>query len=100
MGVVRVIAFMLRAFLLSRGALVADHLALRQQLGVLQRSVRRPRLRRSDRIFGVWLSRLWTNWQSSLVIVKPATVVRWHREGFRSTGAGSHVAARTAEDRR
>ena len=83
MGVVRVIAFMLRAFFLSRGALVTENLALRQQLGVLQRSVRRPRLRQSDRVFWVWLSRFWTNWQSSLVIVKPATVVKWHREGFR-----------------
>lgn len=63
--------------------MAAEGLALRQQLGILQRSVKRPRLRRRDRIFWVWLSRLWTNWQSSLMIVRPETVIRWRREGFR-----------------
>ncbi len=83
MGVVRVIVILLRAFLLPRAALAVENLALRQQLGVLQRSVKRPRLRRRDRILWVWPSRLWADWQSSLVIVKPETVVRWHRQGFR-----------------
>ena len=70
MGVVRVIVILLRAFILPRAVLAAEILALRHQLGVRQRSVRRPRL--------------WTNRQSSLVIVKPETIVRWHRDGFRS----------------
>ena len=73
----------LRTFLLPRATLAADILALRHQFGVLHRSVRRPRLRQRDRIFWVWLSRLWTNWRSSLVMVKPDTVIRWHHDGFR-----------------
>ena len=83
MGVVRVIVIPLRAFLLPRATLAAEILALRHQLGVLQRSVRHPRLRQRDRILWVWLSRLRADWRSSLVIVKPGTVIRWHRQGFR-----------------
>ena len=63
--------------------LVLENLALRQQLEVLQRSVKRPRLRRRDRFFWVLLSRIWSNWRSALTIVKPDTVVRWHRKGFK-----------------
>jgi hypothetical protein len=36
-----------------------------------------------DRLLGVWLSQLWTGWQSALLIVKPETVIAWHRVGFR-----------------
>ena len=73
----------LMALFAARAALVAENLALRQQLGVLRRNALVPRLRRGDRIFWVWLSRLWTGWRSALVIVQPDTVVRWHRQGFR-----------------
>jgi hypothetical protein len=83
MGVVRVIVILLRAFLFRRAALAAEILVLRHQLGVLQRSVRRPRLRQRDRIFWVWLSRIWADWRSCLVILKPETVVKWHCQGFR-----------------
>ena len=74
---------LLRLLLIARAALVAENLALRQQLGVLQRNASRPRLHRRDRIFWVWLSRLWGGWRSALVIVQPDTVVHWHRQGFR-----------------
>jgi putative transposase len=67
----------------SRVQLAAENLALRHQLGVLGRTVKRPRLRRRDRIFWVWLYKLWPGWRSALVVVKPATVVAWHREGFK-----------------
>ncbi len=67
----------------SRARLAAENLALRHQLGVLGRTVKRPRLRRHDRIFWVWLSKLWPGWRSALVVVKPATVVAWHRKGFK-----------------
>jgi hypothetical protein len=70
-------------FLRSRASLAAENLALRHQLGVLQRSARRPRLRQRDRIFWVWLSRLWSDWRSSLIMVQPQTIVRWHRQGFK-----------------
>lgn len=72
----------LRALLWGSAAIALENLALRHQLLVLQRSVGRPRLSRWDRIFWVWLSRLWANWRSSLVIVQPATVLAWHRQGF------------------
>ncbi len=83
MGAVKIILYLLRALLLGRATIVAEDLALRQQLIVLQRSVKRPRLRKRDRLFWVWLSRLWKDWPSCLLIVKPDTVIRWHREGFR-----------------
>jgi hypothetical protein len=91
MGTLRVVMILLRQLLLSRVALAAENLALRQQVTVLQRSVKRPRVHRRDRIFWVWLSRLWRGWRSSLIVVQPETVLRWHREGFRLywTGVGS-----------
>lgn len=72
-----------RVLLAGRVALVAENLALRHQLAVLRRSVKRPRLRARDRILWVWLSSYWKDWRSSLVIVKPDTVVSWHRQGFK-----------------
>jgi putative transposase len=73
----------LRAVLVGPAAIALENLALRHQLLVLQRSVARPRLSRWDRVFWVWLSHLWASWRSSLVIVQPATVLAWHRKGFR-----------------
>jgi putative transposase len=68
----------------SRAALELENLALRHQIGVLQRSVRkRPKLTPRDRLLWVWLSRIWSDWRSALAIVKPETVVAWHRAGFR-----------------
>ena len=72
----------LRATLVGSAAVAIENLALRHQLLVLQRSVDRPRLSRWDRILWVWLSRVWTDWRTSLVIVQPATVLAWHRRGF------------------
>ena len=66
-----------------RARLAAENLVLRHQLGVVGRSVKRPRLRKRDRIFWVWLSKLWPDWRAALVVVKPATVIAWHRKGFR-----------------
>jgi putative transposase len=67
----------------SRTALQLEVLALRHQLGVLQRSVKRPRLTTFDRLLWVWLCRVWPEWRSALVIVKPETVIAWHRTAFR-----------------
>jgi len=52
------IAALLVVFIKSRASLAAENLALRQQLAVFKRSVKRPQLRRRDRIFWAWLSRL------------------------------------------
>jgi len=60
-----------------------ENLALRQQLAVFKRKCPRPRLRGRDRFFWVWLSRSWKDWHRALVIVRPETVVAWHRKGFR-----------------
>ena len=57
-------------------------LALRHQLDVLERQRKRARLGAADRLLWVVLSRLWTQWRSALVIVKPETVIAWHRKGF------------------
>jgi putative transposase len=67
----------------TRRALVLENLALRHQLAVLQRSAPRLRLRRSDRLFWVLLSRLWSGWSDGVSIVQPATVIRWQRSGFK-----------------
>lgn len=83
MGTVTGVVLFVRAMLASRASMVAEILALRHQVGILERSVKRPQLRKRDRIFWVWLSRLWSSWQSCLVIVKPETVVCWHRQGFK-----------------
>lgn len=63
--------------------LALENLALRQQIAVLQRSVKRPRLMRSDRFFWILLTRVCPDWAEMLAIVKPETVIRWHRKGFR-----------------
>ena len=83
MDLIRLILGFLRAFVFPHTALVTENLALRQQLAVLQVSAKRLRLRQRDRVFWVWLSRLWSGWRSCLMIVKPETVIGWHRQGFR-----------------
>jgi putative transposase len=68
----------------SHVALQVEILALRHQIGVLQRSARkRPKLSAVDRFLWAWLSGVWSDWRSVLVIVKPETVIGWHRQGFR-----------------
>ena len=68
----------------SRAALELEHIALRHQIGVLKRSARkRPKLTAADRLFWVFLSRIWGDWRSALDIVRPATAIAWHRKGFR-----------------
>src|SRR5580693_8959243 len=71
------------ATLRSRSALQLENLALRHQLGVLRRSVKRPKITAADRLLWVWLCDVWRDWRSSLIIVKPETVIAWHRKGFR-----------------
>jgi putative transposase len=73
----------LRSVVQTHRDLALENLALRQQLAVLQRSVTRPQLTPRDRWFWVLLRRLWTEWDQVLLIVKPNTVVAWHRAGFR-----------------
>ena len=60
-----------------------ENLALRQQLTVFKRHCPRSRLRKADRLFWVLLSKTWKDWQRGLIIVKPESVMSWHRKGFR-----------------
>src|SRR6266849_9406192 len=60
-----------------------ENLALRHQLAVYKKTVTRPKLRRSDRLFWVALSRVWAGWRQALVIVSPNTVLRSQRRRFR-----------------
>ena len=73
----------LRLIFRSKQDIVLENLALRQQLAVQQRSIKRPKIKNTDRIFWVWLSRIWNDWRSSLIIVKPPTVIGWHKKGFK-----------------
>src|SRR6202051_517743 len=72
-----------RALLVSRHKLALEAAALRQQLAVLKRQQGRPKLRRLDRLFWIALRSVWSGWTESLILVKPETVVSWHRAGFR-----------------
>jgi putative transposase len=74
---------LVRAALMPRAGLALENAALRQQLAIYLRAQKRPRLRAEDRAFWIALHRLWSGCTHSLVIVKPATVVCWHRQGFK-----------------
>src|ERR1700682_6283546 len=67
----------------TRAALQLENLALRHQLGVLHRSVKKPKLTPLDRLLWAWLCGVWADWRSALIVVKPETVIAWHRKGFR-----------------
>jgi putative transposase len=67
----------------SHRALALENLALRHQLEVLKRNAKKPHIRNRDRLLWVILSRLWNDWRKPLIFVRPETVVRWHKEGFR-----------------
>jgi hypothetical protein len=75
-----------RYFFRSRADTALELLALRQQLAVLKRKRPRPALNCVDRAFWIVLRRLWPQWKDALVIVKPETVVGWHRAAFRFCG--------------
>jgi hypothetical protein len=80
---VHVLAAAASAAFKSRAALQLENLALRHQLGVLHRSVKGPRLTAADRLLWAWLSEIWADWRLTLCIVKPETVIAWHKKGFR-----------------
>jgi putative transposase len=81
-GMIPLILTGLLRMLRTRQSLVLENLALRHQLAVLQRTAPRPRLRTTDRLLWVLLSRLWNRWTDAVSIVQPATVIRWQRTEF------------------
>ena len=84
MSVLLSLILTLRTWARSRAALQLEVLALRHQLHVLRRNrPQRWRLKRADRWLWVVLAHLWTGWRTALVLVKPETVMAWHRRGFR-----------------
>jgi hypothetical protein len=81
-GLIACISAFFSAFSRHRD-LALENLALRQQLAIFKRRHPRPRLRPTDRLFWVWLSKFWTDWREALIIVTPETVIAWHRQAFR-----------------
>lgn len=71
-----------RVLFRSRAGLLAENLALRQQLVIFKHKWTRPRLAPADRLCWVFLRGAWRNWANVLIVVEPDTVVRWHRQGF------------------
>jgi len=88
MTVFRLARAIIRLVMKDKAHLVAENLALRQQLAVAQMDVKRPKLRRRDKIFWVWLSQLWAEWRTALTIVQPETVIRWHRHALQGIRNG------------
>ena len=79
-ALVSLLSFRLR----GRASLELELITLRHQVAVLQRQrPGRPKLFCADRLLWVWLYRIWPQAVHAVVLVKPATVIRWHRKGFR-----------------
>ena len=75
---------LLAALVKSKSRLEAENAALRQQLIVLQRKVRgRVQVNNGDRLFFVELYRWFPSILKAMLIIRPATLIRWHRAGFR-----------------
>jgi len=70
------------ALCMPKAGLVAENLLLRQQLLILQRKPARPRLKNSDRLIWILACRVFSGWREPLLVVKPETVLRWHRKGW------------------
>src|SRR5437762_1697364 len=76
-----------------RAKLVVEILVLRQQLNVLRRQVsKRPRLSNADRFLFVWLYRWFPCVLRAIAILRPETIIRWHRAGFQSYCASGHAS--------
>ncbi len=97
--VVILIAFV-REIVLSRATLQLENIALRQQVVILKRERPRPWLRPLDRVFWVLISRLWPRWKDALVIVKPETVIGWHRSACSGIGNPATVGRVAREPQR
>ena len=84
----------------SKSVREAENAALRQQILVLRRQLRgRVKLSNGDRLFFVWLYRLFPSIPRAMLIIRPDTLVRWHRAGFRLLALEVTWARRPAPDR-
>src|SRR5256885_12717715 len=78
----------------SRAGLELELVALRHQVAVLRRQrTGRVQLFSTDRLLWVWLYRIWPHALNAMVLVKPATVIQWHRRDFGSTGVVDQCSA-------
>ena len=73
----------LRVWFRGKAKIQLEIISLRHQLAVTHRQNPKPKLTAADRCLWVWLSRNLADWRSVLLIVKPDTVIAWHRQGFR-----------------
>ena len=71
MNICKVLFLLFRGLFVSRSDLILENLALRQQLTIQQRTIKRPKLKNKDRIFWSWISQIWPDWKSNLIIEKP-----------------------------
>ena len=83
MALVSALFWLIRSLIAPRTSLAAENLALRQQLALLNRKTHRPQLHRRDRFFWLILSKIWKHWREVLIIIKPETVLKWQRQGFK-----------------
>jgi hypothetical protein len=67
----------------TRKSMVLENLMLRQQLNIYKRKDKRPKIENIDRVMLVWISRVFIKWKSVLIVVTPATVIGWHKKGFK-----------------
>ena len=74
--------FSIKSLFKTRTGLILEITVLRHQLNIYKRH-KKPKLKNRDRMIFIALSRIWNDWKSMIVIVKPETVLRWHRKGFK-----------------
>ena len=84
-GILRALVIFVADMFKSRWRLQAENLFLRHQLNIaLRRAPPRPRLLGSDRALLIWMTRLWPTLLGATKVVQPATILRWHRAGFKT----------------
>jgi len=85
LGTVELLLDWLASLVKSRRRLEAENLVLRHQVNILRRRApRRMRLSRADRLAFVWLYRLCPAVVDAVAIIRPETLIRWHRRGFKA----------------
>jgi len=84
LSVVSILLASISAWFRSRLSVQIELIALRHQVAVYKQSISRPKLRPTDRLLWVWLSRLWPGWQEVLAFVQPRTVIAWQKKRFRN----------------
>jgi putative transposase len=83
-GLLGAVVCAVRVVFASRAEAALEILVLRQQLAALKRRRGRVRVAAWDRLFWIWLSGWWRGWRRAVMVVRPETVVRWHRAGWRA----------------